>query len=107
MSNTKAVDSSKPNIVMVRNTFRQLRKLLDLEEKLTVLLVERGDTDMSQEVTDLIAAFDAATDRVAARIAALIAKSGLTAEEKAAFTAEVTKLNTLGEDPANPVPPGI
>ena len=48
---------------------------------------------MSAEVTALIAAFDAATDRVAAVIAALVAKSGLTAEEKAAFQAEVDQLD--------------
>lgn len=59
-----------------------------------------------QDVLDLITAIDDASNKIAARIDALVqASTGLTAEEKAAFKVETDKLNALGADPANPIPP--
>ncbi len=56
-------------------------------------------------VAALITQFDAATDKIAARIQKILANAqGLSAEDTAALQAEIDKLNALGEDPANPVP---
>lgn len=56
------------------------------------------------KVAALITEFDAATDKIAARIQSLIDAGGLSVESAAALQGEVDKLNTLGQDPANPVP---
>lgn len=83
--------------------FKQLHKLLDIEERLISKTKEQQNMD--QTLTDLIAAFDAATDRIAARIAKLIAQGDLSPAAKTALQAEVDKLNALGKDPDAPVPP--
>ncbi len=59
------------------------------------------------KVAALITAFDTATDKIAARIQALITNGGLNADSQAALQAEVDKLNLLGQDPENPVPPAV
>lgn len=62
--------------------------------------------EIRQDVKDVIAKFDAATTAISDRIDKLIANStGLTADEKAAFQAEADKLDAMGKDPVNPVPP--
>lgn len=70
-------------------------------------MVTKGDFDA------LLAAVNDATNKIAARIQALIDKQnagGLTAEEeeavKAGLEAEVAKLQALGADSTNPVPEG-
>jgi hypothetical protein len=70
---------------------------------------------VKQDIADLITAIDAATNKIAAKIDALIAKleaagnaGGLTATEAqdiaASLTTEKNKLEALGADPDNPVP---
>lgn len=72
---------------------------------------------LKEELTALIAAFDTATNSVAAEIAklkqqiadALSNPNALSDADKAAIEAglqaQVDRLTTLGQDPANPVPP--
>lgn len=66
---------------------------------------------ISQDLKDLTAKIDDATNKVAARIDALASKvtNSMTdaevAEVKTGLQAEVDRLTTLGQDPANPVPP--
>lgn len=84
------------------------RRLLRIRQMLDIHDLKEPNMAVSQAVADLIAAFDAATDKIAARIAALIASSGtLSADDKTALQAEVDKLNVLGQDPNNPVPPSV
>lgn len=97
----------KINTELVSLIYGQLRKLLDLEERLTLLLISRGEIDMSPEVAEILKAMDGATTRIAARIQRLIDKSGLSADEKAAFAAEIESLNKLATDPTEPIPPGV
>ncbi len=56
------------------------------------------------KVAELITKFDAATDKIAARIQKLIDAGGLSAESTAALQGEVDKLNLLGQDAADPIP---
>jgi len=81
------------------------RRLERIEQALTKLTQEIHT--MSQELTTFIAAVDAATDKIAARIQKLIDASSLSADDKAKLQAEVDKLNQLGQDPANPIPPAV
>jgi len=66
---------------------------------------------VTQDLRDLSAKIDAATNDVAARIAVLsgqIANSmtdAEVAEVKAGFQATIDRLTVLGADPNNPVPP--
>lgn len=57
------------------------------------------------KVAALIVKFDDATNRIAARIQTLIDAGGLSPESEAALQAEVAKLESLGQDPNNPIPP--
>lgn len=85
-----------------RNLLR-IRQMLDLSE-----LQKGGEADMpvSPQAAALISQFDDATNAIAARIAALVsAQPGISADDQAAFQAEVDKLKSLGADPNNPVPP--
>lgn len=83
-----------------------LQRLDCIERKLTKLI--RETKAMTQATTELIAKFDAATNKIAARIQKLtdaVAASGtLTPEDKVAFEKVVADLEALGADPANPVP---
>ena len=81
--------------------FLRIRQLLDLAE----LSKEEQDMAVDPKVAALIQEFDAATDAIAARIQRLIDAGGLSADSQAALQAEVDKLNLLGQDPNNPVPP--
>jgi hypothetical protein len=65
---------------------------------------EEHHTMIDPKVAALITQFDDATNAIAARIQKLIDAGGLSAESEAALQAEVTKLQTLGQDPGNPVP---
>lgn len=66
---------------------------------------------LSQQMTDLLAAIDIATNGIAARLASLAAARPDDPALVAALQAEVTKLQSLAADPANPVPepqtPGV
>jgi len=65
---------------------------------------------LSQDLKDLVAQIDTATNQVASRIDALTAKitnslsDSEVADIKAGLKAEVDKLTALGANPANPVP---
>ena len=65
---------------------------------------------LSQDLKDLTKKIDDATNKIAARIDALMSRltNSLTdtelADIKSGFQAEVDKLTALGSDPANPVP---
>ena len=82
------------------------------DEMLTLLRAIKAQGErMHQELIDLAAKIDEATNAVAARIDRLSAriKNSMTDEEvaqvKAALGAEVARLTDLGKDPNNPVPP--
>lgn len=85
--------------------------LLKIQQTLDISdLIKSGEQNMpvSIDAAALISAFDVATDAIAARIAKLVAsQTGLSADDKAAFQAEVDKLTALGKDQANPVPPTV
>lgn len=79
-------------------------RLLSMTQALDVALEKEGNVMVDPKVAALITEFDAATDKIAARIQSLIDAGGLSAESAAALQGEVDKLNTLGQDPANPIP---
>lgn len=61
---------------------------------------------VSADSQAIITAIDNATNAIAARIQALVnAQGSMSADDKAAFQAEIAKLQALGADPNNPVPP--
>ena len=66
---------------------------------------------VSQDLKDLTAKIDDATNKIAAKIDALTQKitNSMTDQEvadvKAGLQAEIDKLTALGADPVNPVPP--
>lgn len=72
-------------------------RLLDIKQLLDISNLEGADMAVSKPVQDILDAVDAATNAIAARIQSLIDSSGLSAEEKAAFAAEVTELQALGK----------
>jgi hypothetical protein len=72
-------------------------RLLDIKQLLEIHDLEGADMAVSKAVQDILDAVDAATNAIAARIQALVDASGLNADEKAAFAAEVTKLTALGK----------
>jgi hypothetical protein len=83
------------------------RRLLDIEQAMEIEDVRKNqgeNTMVDPQVAALIAKFDAATDKIAARIQTLIDAGGLSAESAAALQAEVTKLEALGADQNDPVP---
>jgi len=81
-------------------------RLLKITHALDRALLENPNMAVSPAVAQIIAEFDTATDAIAARIAKLIAASTtLSADDTAALEAEVAKLQALGKDPENPVPP--
>jgi cytochrome c556 len=98
MSNVEALK------IMQRTELKQLRikHALDLADAL-----KEKPTMVSPAIAELITKFDAATDKIAARIQTLINDGSFTPEDAAALQAEVNKLNALGEDPANPVPANV
>ncbi len=66
---------------------------------------------IDQKLSDVLAALDKATNDIGARIDALTAKIGTGMSQAdvdavvSSLQAEVTRLNGLAADPANPVPP--
>jgi hypothetical protein len=54
------------------------------------------------ETAAIIQQFNVATTKVGERIAALVANSDLTPDEKAAFQVEVDRLTAMGTDPSDP-----
>src|SRR6266404_971980 len=85
------------------------RRLLVITQQLEIAeLIHQGDTMVSPEAAALIQGFDKATDNIAARIARLVAsQTSLSADDKAAFQAEIDKLNLLGQDVNDPLPPSV
>jgi len=82
----------------------QLR-ILTATQAIDRLTLEDKDMAVSDQVAQIISQFDVATDAIASRIQRLINSSGtLSADDKAAFQAEVDKLTALGKDPENPTP---
>ena len=82
--------------------FQLYNRLINIEQQFILSTV--GDNEVSQEVTDIIAQFDAATTRIAVRIQKLVDGQGkLSPEDKAAFQAEINALTLLGTDPNAPV----
>ena len=80
-------------------------RLFVLNQALDVVFLENKTMAVSDAVAKLVTEFDAATDAIAARIQTLINTSPtLSTDDSAALQAEVTKLQALGADPANPVP---
>lgn len=81
------------------------RNLLTAAQTLEILELENPEMPVSPDVAAVIAEFDTATNAIADRIQRLVNKqSALSAEDKAAFAAEVSKLQALGKDPEEPVP---
>lgn len=94
------------NLELLRIRQRIDRRLLDITQALEIAELKEPDMAVSTDAAALITAFDAATDAIASRIQRLVAQqTGMSADDKAAFQAEIDKLNLLGQDPNNPVPP--
>lgn len=81
------------------------RKLLHINQALDRAVLKEPNAMVDPKIAALITQFDNATDKIAARIQALIDNGSLNAESQAALQAEADKLNLLGQDPNNPVPP--
>lgn len=91
------------------------QKLLRIKE-LTIQINQEMERAMStvQKYNDLVQQIDKATNAIATRQQKMVdqlnnATAGLSAEDAAAIAtqlqAEIDRLNALGSDPANPVPP--
>jgi len=91
-----------------REVLRKLDQIIIKQDK--ILERENKIMALAQEILDLIKKVDEATNAVAARIDRLAARIGtsLSSSEvtdiKAALAAESDRLQTLGRDPANPIP---
>lgn len=97
---------SVTNLEALRIMQKIQRTLLCVQQTLDIQDLENKTMAVSAPIAALITEFDTATDNIAARIQKLINNSGtLSAEDSAALQAEVDKLNLLGQDPENPVPP--
>ena len=96
------------NLEALKIQHRIQMRLLILNQALDLRLLENPNMPVSTSVAALITEFDAATDAIAARIQNLINTSQtLSPDDTAALQAEVAKLNTLGQDPNNPVPAAL
>ena len=96
------------NLEALKIQHRIQMRLLRLNQALDLRLLENPNMSVSTSVAALITEFDAATDAIAARIQNLINTSQtLSADDTAELQAEVAKLNTLGQDPNNPVPAAL
>lgn len=93
------------NLEALKIQHRIQLRLLMIQQALDIQELKEPDMPVSPAVAALIAQFDDATNKIAARIQKFIDSSGsLSAEDSAALSAEVTKLQALGADPNNPVP---
>ncbi len=96
------------NLEALKIQQRTERTLLAISQALQIATLENPNMAVSAAVADLITQFDTATDKIAARIQTLINNSNtLSAEDKAALQGEVDKLNLLGQDQSNPIPPNV
>jgi hypothetical protein len=91
-----------------------LKKLGDLVALIQQLQGKVSTMATKADFDNLVASVNAATNNIAARIAALeakIATGGLTADEEANVLTELASvranLEALGADPNNPVPPPV
>lgn len=96
MSNVEALKIMQ----RIQRTTLHIAQMLDLRDAM-----KEEPSVIDPKISALIVQFDAATDKIAARIQKLIDGGSFSAEDQAALQAEVDKLNLLGQDPANPVPP--
>ena len=98
---------TKLEALKILHTFQ--RRMLCINQVLEIHELENPTDMVSPEVATLITGFDSATDGVAARIQRLLDRPtvSMNAEDKAAFQAEIDKLNLMGQDPANPLPPAV
>lgn len=94
--------------------FKKLLKQLLLTDKVLDHIQQKMETIMAslQNFKDLLAAVDAETNRIAAKIQSLVdglSGGGMTdaeeAEALAGLSAVADRLKTIGADPSNPVPP--
>lgn len=85
------------------------RRLLCVRQMLELAELKDKHDMVSPDLASFITQIDTATDKIAARIQALINKpsAGLSDDDKAALQAEVDKLNLMGQDPNNPLPPVV
>ena len=97
------------NLEALRALHRIQRRILDVNQALDIHdLKEGGGNNMvDSKIAALITQFDNATDKIAARIQRLIDAGGLSPESQSALSAEVAKLEALGQDPENPVPSAV
>lgn len=85
--------------------YKELHKLLNIEEKLNLAI---GEENMDPTITDLLKRMDTATNDVAALLQAFIEKAAqagsvTSAEVAAALGPQVVRLEGIGKDPSNPV----
>ena len=83
--------------------YGQLRKLLEIEEKLGI-----GENNVEQTTLDLIERINVATNKIAARIQVLIDKAAnagsvTAAEVNTVLNPVVASLEAMGSNPENPV----
>lgn len=68
--------------------------------------LERFMAEIRQDVKDIIDKFNVETTKISDKLDKLIANAaGLTADEKAAFQVVADRLDAIGADPVNPIPP--
>lgn|SRR5678816_89170 len=96
--------SKKTNLEALKILHNIQRNLLRANQDLDIFESEDKDLPISDDVAAVLAAVDTATTAIADRIARLIAKSGLSVEEKAAFQVEIDKLIAMGKDDVIPQP---
>lgn len=96
-------------IEALRALHRTQCRMLAAAQALDILELKEPDMAVSADAATLITEFDTATNGVAARIQRLVNNpaTGLSADDKAAFQAEIDKLTLMGQDPANPLPPAV
>ena len=92
------------NLDALKILHRVQQNLLRVNQNLDLLESKETDLPISDDVAAVLAAVDTATTAIADRIARLLAKTGLSAEEKAAFQVEIDKLTAMGKDDAIPQP---
>lgn len=95
------------NLEYLRHVHSIQRNLLEAQQVLEIGELKEPNEMVDPKVAALIMQFDTATDKIAARIQKLIDAGGLNPESQAALQAEADKLNLLGQDAENPVPPSV
>lgn len=83
-------------------------RLVVIQQALDIIEIERNPMAVDPIVANLVSQFDEATNAVAARIERIkAANPQLSPESQAAIQSEIDKLKSLGQDPANPIPPEV